>query len=226
MVASNPFARDGLVPGIPLTLLIEREGTVQSFATRIEEVLGDRITILSPMRRLRLQPNKSGTVVRAEFRNGRRTLSFVTSVTGHNARGDCEFLAFPKRLEDRERRRAFRLSVQLTPTSVFRVIPPEDDEPERLEPVEATIVDLSAGGFCLMTRRRGSMAGVLRTRFTIGEFGEVQTDARIVTVDEPAAGYANRQMHCEFIGMTPKDRDRIARFLAKQQLAMRQSGRL
>ncbi len=225
-MSSNPFERDGLVPGIALTLIIEREGTVQSLATRIEEVAADRITILSPMRRLRLRPNPSGTWVRAEFRVGRRTLSFETKVTGHDDRGDCEFLAMPARLDNAERRDAFRLSVALRPTALLRILPADESGEEKVEPVNATVVDLSAGGMCLVTKHAGPMDGALRVRFTIGEFGEIQADARVVSIEEPAAGYANTQVHCQFVGLGSKDRDRIVRFLYKQQLAMRQSGRL
>jgi c-di-GMP-binding flagellar brake protein YcgR len=222
----NHFAADGLSPGIPITLLVEREGAVQALASRIEEISDGRITILSPMRRLRLRPNASGTQVRVEFRNGRRTLSFSTVVTGHDAQGACEFLAMPAQLENRERRREFRLKVTLQPASLACVIPGDGETEETIEPVSASIVDLSAGGMCLVTKSRRSLDGLLRARFTIGDQGEIRTDARVVSTEEPPEGYANRQVHCEFVGIVQRDRDRIARFLVKEQLALRQSGRL
>ncbi len=223
---SNRFVREGLVAGIPITLLVERDGAVQALASRIEEIAGGRIMVLSPMRRLRLRPNATGTEVRVEFRNGRRTVSFRSTVTGHDDEGACEFLAMPARLEDRERRREFRLDVTLQPASLVCVKPGEDGAEEKVEPVSASIVDLSAGGMCLVTKGGRSLDGVLRALFTIGDQGDIQTDARVVATEEPSEGYTNRQVHCEFVGLAPRDRDRIARYLVKQQLAMRHSGRL
>lgn len=221
---ATPFARDGLRAGIAVHLLIERGGQVLSLPTRIEQVETDAITILSPMRGRQLRPNGVGTRVRVEFQDGRRLISFVTTVV--DSSGDTEILAMPAHLENTEKRESFRLAVSLRPDRMCRAYPATHDAEAREETVSGTVIDMSEGGVCFVSKGRGSWASAVHLVFTLDQGWKVDVMARVVSVEEPATGQLNARVHCQFTNPARRDREEIARFLIRRQIAMRQAGQL
>ena len=49
---------------------------------------------------------------------------------------------------------------------------------------------------------------------------------RVVEVEAPPKGRRNYHLHCVFHGLARTEQDRIARYLLRRQLAMRQRGQL
>lgn len=232
MGASSPPRKDryrgqGLVPGLPLRLEVSVGDHVECYATRVEEMHEDALSVLVPMVRLRTRSLPVGTVIHAEYLFRSRRCRFVTEVAAHSADGLHEILHLPASIETIERREYFRLKTALHPESVYRLVIDVEREPgEDCDLDDCTIVDLSEGGVCLSSRAGVSDGERLGIQFQLPRIGVINARLRVLRADEPARGQLNRRVHCMFTDIRLADRDRIARYLMRRQLEMRRRGQL
>ncbi len=221
----NPFMAQGLLPGTTLRLDVSSKAEGESLVTRIEEVDGEQIAILVPMRGLRARPFAAGTLVHAHYIYQQKRWRFVTEVAGHSADGVHEYLRVPVSVESTERRSSYRLPAAIKADALYRmVIDPE--EPTTEQPIEGIIVDLSEGGCCLTTKDSvlpGERLGMLAK---LPEAGEIQARMRVTFIREPALGNRMRRVHCQFTDISRAHRDVIARYMMRRQLEMRRRGQL
>ncbi len=220
------FGTQGLVPGVPLRLEVPVGDHVECYATRVEDLHGDRLSVLVPMARLQTRTLAVGTTVRAEYLFRNRRCRFVSRVTGHSTDGLEEFLSLPESIETVEHRQYFRLPTALRPLSVFRLVIDGQETGEEGRFQECTILDLSEGGTCLSARalvREGERLGM---QFQLPRVGRINASMRVLRVSEPEPANRNRRLHCMFTDIRLSDRDLIARYLMMRQLEMRRRGQL
>lgn len=223
---NNPFVAQGLHPGMPLQLMVTAGDDVETVSTLLEEIRPGALAVALPMRGLAVRPLPAGAVVHASYTTTGRRFRFVTEVQGYDPEGDGQLLALPAAIEQSDRRRSFRLATMLHPTSVYRlVLDAKRDEAEGRS-LRCTIVDLSEGGVCLSTRTRTEPGEWLGLVTNLAGDSEVRARMRVVEAAPPAPGHRTQRAHCEFVALPRHERDKIARFLMRRQLAMRRDGRL
>ena len=224
---SRSLAARGIAPGVALQLHVHHAEGDQVLSTILEHVADDRLEILVPIFKRRVRPSPVGAVVRCDYTHQRRSLRFVTVVSGHSADGVYEYLALPQSIEDRERRGSFRLVTSIQPIDAGRIVEgPVEGETQLVSLTKPLIVDLSDGGLCIGCQDRVLWGDRLHVRAPLGDQGEFSARLRAVTVDEPAKGYATRKAHCQFEEITRPDRDRIARYIIARQIEMRRAGKI
>jgi c-di-GMP-binding flagellar brake protein YcgR len=222
----NPFMAQGLLPGTALRIDVSARDGDESYATRIEDVDGEHVAILVPMRGLKPRPLPVGTLVRAAYIFRNKRWRFVTEVAGHSEDGAWEYLRLPAFIDCHERRRNYRLQVAIKPSRIYRLVVPSGDEPETEVEIDGTIVDLSESGCCIASKAFAMPGERLGLEATLPEAGDIAVRARVVFVREPERGYRMRRIHCEFLDMPRAQRDLIARYLMRRQLEMRRRGQL
>ena len=224
---NNPFMAQGLIPGTRLRMDVSVADGVESHVTSVEDVSEEGITILTPMKNLRTRSFARGTVVHAAYVHQRRRWRFLTEFTGTGLDGPLSVLSMPAEIEDADQRGTFRLQTAVKPISIYRLVVDAEsaslDEPQTLQ---GTIVDLSEGGACFTTRQVASVGERLGIHAELPESGQIHARVRVTGVEEPRDGNRNRRVHCQFLDISQRDRDRIARYLMRRQLEMRRRGLL
>ncbi len=223
----NPFRAQGLVPGLPLRMEVSVGNGAETLSTRVDDVDEQALSVLVPMLRLRTRPLPAGAFVRATYVAAKRRWRFVTEVTGLSPDGNVQYMALPATVDSSDRRTTFRLETALRPRTIYRVVIDPDAEVEsRANTLDATIVDLGEGGACLSSRQAAVIGEWLGMVVNLPLLGAVTVRMKVTGMEAPKAGQLNHRIHCQFAEITRGDRDKIARFLMKRQIEMRQRGQL
>lgn len=224
----NPYKAQGLVHGVNIRLEVSVGNGVETLSTRVDDVNDDMVTVLVPMVRLRSRRLPVGTLVHATFAHSNRRWRFVTEVLGVSADGQLQHLAAPARIESSDRRGAFRLETALRPEMVYRI--EADSETPALDvlkkTIDCTVVDLSEGGVCLVSTSTAESGDRLGLIVELPQIGQVNACLKVTGIDARRAGGLNHRIHCYFDEISRGDRDKIARFLMRRQIEMRQRGQL
>ncbi len=223
----NPFRAQGLIPGLPLRIEVSVGNAVETLSTRVDDVNEDVLSVLVPMLRLRNRPLSTGAFVRATYVASNRRWRFVTEVEGLSDDGNIQYLALPASIDSSDRRNAFRLGTALRPETVYRVVvDPDEDDDQRKHKLDATVVDLSEGGVCLSSRQDAIVGEWIGMVVNLPAIGDVTVRMKVTGTEPPRSGQRNHRLHCQFAEITRGDRDKIARFLMRRQIEMRQKGQL
>lgn len=227
LARENPFMAQGLVRGTRLRMDVAVPGGVESHTAPVEDVSSDGITILTPMKNLRLRAFAKGTHLHAAYVQERRGWRFVSEFTGASALSERSHLSAPSSIESTKRRASFRLTTAVKPIVLYRVVlDPERVADEESQTLEGAIVDLSEGGICFTSRDLARAGERLGLRTELPGAGEIYARLRVTGVDDPANGNRNRRIHCQFTDISQGDRDRIARYLVRRQIEIRRRGLL
>jgi c-di-GMP-binding flagellar brake protein YcgR len=194
--------------------------------THVESITENGIEVLVPLANANARPLEPGTPVDGSYDYRRGRLRFTSVVLAAGGDGQILSIALPETIESVDRRRAYRLETLLDPLCIFRLVVGGDADGERDVVVRGQVVDLSEGGLCLSTRARVVAGEWLGLQADLPDEGELVVRMRVVRVVEPASGYRNRHVHCSFAGVSQLDADRIARYLLRRQMRMRQRGQL
>lgn len=206
---------------------VDLEDSVETYATLVEEIEDDRLTVLSPIQRMRVRTVPRGVTVHALYTYEKRFYGFVTESLGASPDEELQYLLPPELIESTDRRDAFRLEESLRPKSVYRLIvdPARSEEPGGLV-LKCTIRDISEGGVCLSSRHPAVEGEWLGVHIELPAVGDLKLRLRVVSIEEPAKDQLNYRLHCVFVDLARFERDRIARYLMKRQLDLRHRGRL
>lgn len=223
----NPFKAQGLVPGVPLRMEVSVGNAVDTLSTRVDDVDEQMLSVLVPMLRLRTRPLPIGAFVRATYVASNRRWRFLSEVTGVSLDGNIQYLELPASIESSDRRTVFRLGTALRPETVYRVAVNSDQGAEpRQDKLDATVIDLSEGGVCLSSRQDAEMGEWLGIVVRLPLIGDVTARMKVTGTELPRPGQLNHRIHCQFAEITRGDRDKIARFVMRRQIEMRQRGQL
>ncbi len=210
-----------------MRLAVSRREDAEFLVTRVEDVNGAGLEVLTPMRKLRATQIPTGTRLQAAYVYQRKRWRFTTQVTGASADGSLLFLGAPDEIECSERRSSFRLETSIKPQSLYRLVIDPEDLPEDVSPnIIGTVVDLSEGGLCLSTPARLISGERLGIQAALGEGQEFTARMQVTGVDDPHSGQRNRRVHCRFTDISRADRERVAKYLMRRQLEMRRRGQL
>jgi c-di-GMP-binding flagellar brake protein YcgR len=213
---------------VNISLEVSVANAVETLSSRVDDVDEDMVTVLVPMVRLRSRPLPTGTTVYATYAAANRRWRFVSEVLGVSRDGLLQHLAPPAVIESSDRRGAFRLETALRPELVYRLAPePGLAAPEvARETLACTLIDLSEGGVCLASRDTAAPGDRLGIVVDLPNVGALTARLGVTSVEAPSAGHLNHVIHCLFEEISRGDRDKIARFLMRRQIEMRQRGQL
>ena len=91
---------------------------------------------------------------------------------------------------------------------------------------ECVVVDLSAGGVCVVSAAPANEGDWLGIELNMPPLGELAARMRVVRLEVPRPGGRKHRLHCAFVGLSGHDQDRVHRFLLHRQLALRRWGGL
>ncbi len=221
------LALRGFVPGASLRLFVGRGASETTLSTVVEVITDERFEVLVPIYLRRTRSVPEGTPVRVEYSYQRKVWSFTSQVIGHSKDRAFEYLRLPAEIQATERRGHFRLSTSLQPTEAFVVRDgPEGEPPILVELARPLIADLSEGGLLLACQGPVGATDRIQLRMALDDFGEVALQLRVALAEEPARKTLSRRLHCQFVDISRADRERIARYLMRRQIALRKAGRL
>lgn len=223
----NRWSSFGLKPGVKLHIEAQRGSRLEPVATRLEELTGEGLHILQPMRgreRTRIEPAERLHVM---YGHAEKHYHFNSQWLGSETSGELHLIALPAHIEPFERRRWFRLVTFIRPAAVFRagVTGQRALQPGGLL-LDADIVDLGEGGMCLSSRHPARAGEVLGVNASLQECGYLRSRVTVVAVERPQPGQRSYRLHCAFTDFDGSERERVARFVLWRQLEMRKRGRL
>lgn len=212
-----------LGPGQAITLeALESSVSDRVYRSRIEEMAGDTAYVLAPVERSQEIALPLESRLRVGVRVGAMFYGFESSVVEHVFHPQLRLgISVPDVMTRRDQRAFYRLPMVTQPKSAYLL-----DEREAVErEVRATLVNLSGGGVELVVPEVTGRSRLLSLRLALGD-STLETLAQTVAVDAPGEGRFNYRLHCEFVDLERRQRERIVRFVFREQIDLLRRGML
>ena len=190
------------------------------YSSRIERVRERELYVLSPMARLEVISVPLGTPVRLGVRLDTRYFGANVTVLEHVFHPEFLLgLTHPDVLQRRNQRAFYRLPAIIQPRSAAVV----NDDGAREQPLRATIVNVSGGEVELVAPEPARSGQLVTILFNI-EGVPLRSLAQVVAVQAPGEGRFNHRVHCQFLNLDWQVRERIIRYIFRQQLELLRRG--
>lgn len=212
-----------LAPGVVLQVYPETGPLDEAYQAVVRSVSDAGVHLSVPRRGPETLPLAPGHRVRA-----------FAAINGQIFRFDCTVkmteqspqqavvLAPPEEASNAERREFFRLITRVTPRYAARV----DHDLVELQPISATILDISGGGLQVQTREWVPTGSLIRLIFVLDDDPlELDVQAVALSVLRPERQQHYR-VHLRFVDVSRADVERVVRHVFRQQVAMRRKGAL
>ncbi len=201
--------------------VIETSGDEQAFSSLVEDVQDGLVVIQTPTVHYRLVPLVVGSRVSVVLRDGQKAFAFDADVLD-NVKGPPPLTVLRPASEPRltEQRRYYRLPITLAPTAAEAL-----DRDGGMKPIRALVNDISGGGLAFISPRRLNVGEHVRFLLPVvpGK-DEFDLEVTVLAVEEPDENRFNYRYHSEFVGMKKWIRERIIRFIFREQLKRLQKG--
>jgi c-di-GMP-binding flagellar brake protein YcgR len=210
-----------LSPGLELQVFPEPGSIEHAYDTVIASVTDDAIRVTLPRRgdeRLSVRPGQRLSAYVAVNGQLHRFSSTVTMTEDFPR--EALVLTPPDEASNAERREFYRLVTRVTPRYAARI----DHHLVELQPLTASVLDLSGGGLQMRTREWVPTGSRIRLVFSLEddplEF-DLQMAALSVFRPERQQHY---RIHCRFVDAPSADVERLVRHVFRQQVAIRRKG--
>lgn len=206
-----------LTPNQLVTLEVGNDKNRYAYASRIENITESSLWVATPTERGSLVVLRPGTEVRVFFNHGRGRFFFVAEVIGHEFEPiPLLILTKPAQLVKGQRRHFLRVRATIFPVESWVI----DPDPEQCRAIRIATVDISGGGIRFVGNDRLPVGTKLRLRLDLPfNCGTVEVIARVLRVEERGEAIRSRyETAATFVQIAEGDRDRICRFVLKQQL--------
>lgn len=220
-------AETGVRPSAAITLRtgqrvrlewLDREEEPGVSSSIIEEVKDDMVYVLAPMLRLRAVSVPLGARVRVGLRLEAGYYTFTTEVWEQVYHPQALLgLRLPDEMERRDQRAYYRLPLTIQPEAAAVV----DAEGQRIREVRATVVNLSGGGLEMVVPEPLRAGDQVSMQLRLDDL-PVSIMMRVRSVEDPGGGRFNYRAHCQFIDPPRGLRERIIRFVYREQVRRRQ----
>lgn len=203
-----------------------QEGDVQpeGYPSRIEDLLDDTVVVSMPIVRRSLVVLPLNRPVSVYFNREGSRYRFRAIV---NARAESPFpvlyLTDVGEVRRDERRAHARVDLLVEPVSLLVV---DDDTPTITNPRSTLVVNISAGGLGLVSRRPFPVGSVIHIGLDLPRgFERLEAQGEVVRCNIMEIGGLQKwQVGVAFRNLSPKEQDRIAAFVLCQQQLMRRRG--
>lgn len=211
-------------PGMSVILQTATGASVHEYRTIIEEIGQGSVTVLAPMDRRQYRRLTHGQKVVVYFREDGRGYRFDTAVLGtQDVSQPLVRLEAPIVAYRHERREYYRVPIALKPLEAMLA----NAAGEPVRPLDAVVVDISGGGMQFTDPH--PLAPGARVRFTLpldGLGAPVAVVAKVVNVHQPEEGRSLYRFNARFEGLRESERQRLVRYVFRQQIALRKKGLL
>lgn len=191
-----------------------------SFETTIRAVLPSQLRLGLPRRDrevLEVQPGQTLTMF--TMVHG-RVFRFQANVRLVEVANDSFFIDMPREAEKTERREFYRLTCRIVPKLAARL-----DEEAGVQPLQAVILDISGGGVLLQCRELVGAGTRLRLVFELeGDPFDMDIVTLVLSCDRPSSSAQSYRLHCQFLEPDRADRERLIRYVYRQQAELRRRG--
>ena len=203
---------------------IEVNGLADKYATRIEEVRGDRLTITTPMKAREYIRLDHGQRILLSVLRRNNPYFFDTFVLGTewNDGQPLTQIRRPPENAGVQLRQHVRVAVVITDAQFWW----EGRDGKFGPTLPGQVLDISAGGFLALTRD-GLPEGLILARFTLSrQAGHLMSLARVLKDYERVSdvGVRSHRSHCQFVEMAAKDRERLVKFVFQRERELRLKG--
>jgi c-di-GMP-binding flagellar brake protein YcgR len=195
--------------------VVQKAGEIQTFPSRVEDILPDQLVVGMPMRMGMFVVLPAGMPVKVSVTREDATYLLPARVRGYRADPVrlLELLATGP-VERRQQRHYVRLDVSMTPR---RATVLSDNRTET--PFACTIVNISAGGIRLRTLTLLEVDQRLRLNIDLstaaGLFAMTARVLRVVAHQTERGTYY--EAGCRFLDLSVRDRDAITKFILQTQ---------
>jgi c-di-GMP-binding flagellar brake protein YcgR len=208
-----------------LVATLELNGLEEALPTRIEEVRADLLVVATPMKQREYLRLGQGTKVMLSVSRRNSPYFFETTVVGgEHAQGQqVTLLRRPPDNAGITLRSQVRVAVAIADAQFWWEMPNGKFGPT----VHGALVDLSAGGFQVVTRGGLPPETRLLARFTLGQAsGHLMVDALVLRDYDRTSdlGVTSHRAHLKFVDLGEKERDRLIRFIFQRERELRQKG--
>jgi c-di-GMP-binding flagellar brake protein YcgR len=203
---------------------IEVNGLADKYATKIEEVRGDYLSLVTPMKAREYIKLDYGQRVLLSVLRRNNPYFYDTFVLG-NEWNEGQLLTQIRRPPENagvQLRQHVRVAVVITDAQFWWETASGKFGPT----VAGQVLDISAGGFLALTRD-GLPEGLILARFTLSrQAGHLMSLARVLKDYERVSdvGVRSHRSHCQFVDMADKDRERLVKFVFQRERELRQKG--
>lgn len=134
---------------------------------------------------------------------------------------DSITVELPAEAERTERRAYYRLVTRIEPRLAVRL----DDAGKEVQRLNAIVLDISGGGMLLQVREYIPSGARLRVVLELeGEPLEVDMLLQALSVQRPSTSAQHYRVNCQFIDPDRRERERVVRYIFRQQVEMRRKG--
>ncbi len=211
-----------LKPGTRLNVTPPGDPAGATYECTVRQVTGGGMRLSVPRRDGAVLEVEPGDALQMFTMLHGRVYRFRASVRLVEA-GDADSIVvdLPSEAERTERRAFYRLVTRIVP----RVAVVLDDAGDEVQPVNAVVLDISGGGMLLQVREAIPSGARLRIVMELeGEPLELEMLVQALSVQRPSLSAQHYRVNCEFIEADRRDRERVVRYIYRQQVEMRRRG--
>ncbi|HEY3110276.1 MAG TPA: flagellar brake domain-containing protein [Chloroflexota bacterium] len=203
---------------------IEVNGLTDKYATKIEAVRGDYLSLATPKKAREYIKLDYGQRILLSVLRRNNPYFFDTFVLG-NEWSEGQLLTQIRRPPENagvQLRQHVRVAVVISDAQFWW----EGRDGKFGPTLPGQLLDISAGGFLALSRD-GLPEGLILARFTLSrQAGHLMSLARVLKDYERVSdvGVRSHRSHCQFVDMAEKDRERLVRFVFQRERELRQKG--
>ena len=212
-----------LRPNQLITLEISDGNKACAYASRIENLTDDTISVAAPMERGALVVPRPGTSIKAYLSNEQGRYFFISTVIAFEPEPiPILILRKPQKIEKGQRRHFLRVNATVFPVESWLL----DPDPGECRQIRIAIVDISGGGIRFVGGDRLPIGALVRIRLDLPfGCGTAEAVAKVLRVEERSGTTKSRyETAAVFTEISEGDRDRICKFVLRQQLEMIKRG--
>ncbi|PKM80861.1 MAG: hypothetical protein CVU89_12015 [Firmicutes bacterium HGW-Firmicutes-14] len=194
------------------------------YRSKVEELTGDRVVVMSPMKGGCVITLKPGTQIKIIYRDNIAVYTYLSRViTQNNDHVSTVTLAQPTEIRRIQRRNFVRLDTRLK----VKLVKLDAKFNPKSEEFSATTVDISGGGLMFNCSVRLEPGEVLQASLCLNPNETVRAIGRVVrSLENPPGVRETYSVGFEFTVIDEIERDKIIRFIFNQQRELRRKGLL
>lgn len=207
-----------------IELRAESDSSQRFYPSRVEDVDESELLVAAPLYRRSVIRFGVGSRITIFHKRPEGLYAAVGRVKAEGMRPTpLILLSVPEKPQRFERRQYVRIPVLVSPVEITI----QGDEDGKTRAITGTMIDLSGGGMGIRTAAKVAMNTVGIAGFTMPGVGQFRVPVEVVRVIDEGLGYSARSLlGCRFGKMSNLDRERVVRFLWKEQAKLRRKGLL
>jgi c-di-GMP-binding flagellar brake protein YcgR len=208
-----------------MAAVIELNGGVDTFSTRIEDVKDGYLVIATPMKQREYVRLEQGQKIMLQVQRRNNPYFFDTAVIGTIFDEGRQFVQVRRPPDNAgvSLRQHVRVNVVISDAQFWV----EGSNSKFGPTVTGTVMDISAGGLQTMTKDGLPEGGLALTRMTLSrQAGHLMANVKVLRDYERTSdvGVKSHRSHCQFVDLGDKERDRLIKFVFQRERELRQKG--